>query len=64
MMSEVELQELLVQKIRQYAEVVKWFEEEYDSSCHKDTVAEWEKNGYEFKAQIKLLRFILWGHSN
>ena len=61
-MSEVELQELLVQKERQYAEVVKWFEDEYDSSSHKDTVAEWEKNGYEFNAQIKLLRFILSEH--
>ena len=49
----------LESKEAQYKEVCAWFKNEYDSSSDKDEVAEWEKNGTEFNAQIKLLRHLI-----
>ena len=53
------MQRTLELKEAQYKEVCAWFENEYDSSSDKDEVAEWEKNGTEFNAQIKLLRHLI-----
>lgn len=55
----VVMQRTLEFKESQYKEVCAWFENEYDSSSDKDEVAEWEKNGTEFNAQIKLLRHLI-----
>ena len=53
------MQRTLESKEAQYKEVCAWFENEYDSSSDKHEVAEWEKNGTEFNAQIKLLRYLI-----
>jgi len=53
------MQRTLELKEAQYKEVCAWFENEYNSSSDKDEVAEWEKNGTEFNAQIKLLRHLI-----
>ena len=53
------MQRTLESKEAQYKEVCAWFENEYDSSSDKDEVAEWQKNGTEFNAQIKLLRHLI-----
>ncbi len=54
-----ELQRTLELKEAQYEEVCAWFKNEYDSSSDKDEVAEWDKKGTEFNAQIKLLRHLI-----
>ena len=56
----VVIHRLLEQKEAVYNDICAWFETEYDSNTDKDTLAEYEKNAIEIKAQIKLLNYLIY----
>ena len=49
----------LERKIKEYALIVAWFDYEYQNCRENDIVKEYEKQGVELNAQIKILRFLL-----
>jgi len=53
------IKETLEQKMAVYADVCKWFEDEYNFATSKDKLKEMTKIEIEINAQISLLRFLL-----
>lgn len=53
------VENILEYKLKQYSLVVAWFDYEYVNCNDSDVIKEYEKQGTELNAQIKLLRHIL-----